>query len=64
MSLQDQVTNYQPSFRGATYCTMKVKTVKEGGQAVIFNYLGEGRLVEGPCRVGTATNTANTHRKL
>ncbi|KAL4234685.1 hypothetical protein ACF0H5_006326 [Mactra antiquata] len=30
---------------------MKYKTVLEGEQAVIFNYLGEGRLVVGPARV-------------
>lgn len=30
---------------------MKFKTVLEGEQAVIFNYLGEGRLVVGPMRV-------------
>lgn len=32
---------------------MKFKTVLEGEQAVIFNYLGEGRLVVGPARVCT-----------
>jgi len=30
---------------------MKFKTVLEGEQAVIFNHLGEGRLVVGPARV-------------
>lgn len=30
---------------------MKFKTVLEGQEAVILNYLGEGRLVKGPQRV-------------
>ncbi|XP_048752374.2 uncharacterized protein LOC125663964 [Ostrea edulis] len=30
---------------------MKFKTVLEGQEAVIFNYLGEGRLIKGPQRV-------------
>ncbi|XP_060083490.1 uncharacterized protein LOC132562749 [Ylistrum balloti] len=30
---------------------MKFKTVREGQQAVVFNYLGEGRLIIGPERV-------------
>ncbi|XP_061198076.1 uncharacterized protein LOC133206165 [Saccostrea echinata] len=30
---------------------MKFKTVLEGQQAVVFNYLGEGRLIKGPQRV-------------
>ncbi|KAK2170014.1 hypothetical protein LSH36_5g17031 [Paralvinella palmiformis] len=30
---------------------MRFKTIREGEQAVIFNYMGEGRLVKGPVRV-------------
>ena len=30
---------------------MKYKTIREGEQAVIYNHLGEGRLVVGPERV-------------
>lgn len=30
---------------------MKFKTVREGEQAVVYNYLGEGNLVIGPERV-------------
>ena len=32
---------------------MKFKTILEGEQAVIFNHLGEGRLLVGPARVNT-----------
>ncbi|KAL3886101.1 hypothetical protein ACJMK2_026122 [Sinanodonta woodiana] len=30
---------------------MKYKTIQEGEQAVVYNLHGEGRLVEGPCRI-------------
>ena len=35
---------------------MKFKTVREGEQAVIFNHLGEARLVVGPQRVSHKLN--------
>lgn len=32
---------------------MKFKTVRQGQEAVVYNHLGEGRLIKGPQRVNT-----------